>query len=279
MRDLHFIKPDRVFCVVGRTHGKLKGDSTTELKSGTRSTDVTTIDYLERPEALRENVGDNLFAPVSLAQLCTCAKIHLTYIGTGCIFHFDEAHPMCPDGQGFTEDDQPNFFGSAYSTVKGYTDRLLNMPPYSQTVLNARIRMPISDEPHPRNFVTKLANYSKLVDIPNSVTVLPSLLPRLVDLSEKKVTGTLNLTNPGIISHNQLMQMYQQEVDPSFVIRNFTVKEQAQVLRAGRSNNKLETRRLEALFPVGTIPSAHEACQVAMKRYGETFRAQLDLTK
>lgn len=48
------------------------------------------------------------------------------------------------------------------------------------------------------------------------MTVLPDMIPIIVDLAEKKITGTVNLTNPGLISHNEILQMYKELVDPNF---------------------------------------------------------------
>lgn len=42
------------------------------------------IDYLE--DKLKENINDNLYSPLILSLLCDYYKIHLTYLGTGCIF-------------------------------------------------------------------------------------------------------------------------------------------------------------------------------------------------
>jgi len=62
---------------------------------------------------------------------------------------------------GFTEQSEPNFFGSGYSTVKGFTDQLMKM--FGKTVLNLRIRMPITGEMNSRNFITKITTYEKFV--------------------------------------------------------------------------------------------------------------------
>lgn len=37
-------------------------------------------------------------------------------------------------------------------------------------VLILRLRMPVSDDLHPRNFVTKISKYDRVVDIPNVST-------------------------------------------------------------------------------------------------------------
>ena len=77
---------------------------------------------MEEPAKLVDNIRDNLFAPVNLAKICNDMNIHLTYLGTGCIFKYDENHPFGQEVNGFTEESKPNFFGSGYSIVKGLPD-------------------------------------------------------------------------------------------------------------------------------------------------------------
>ncbi len=221
-----------VMSFIGRTHGVYEGEK------------ITTIDYLEKPGKLVENMRDNLFAPLLLANVCKERNIHFTYLGTGCIFDYDENHKLGDEKTGFKEEDLPNFFGSSYSTVKGYTDRLMHLLNNNST-LNVRIRMPITDEVNERNFITKIDNYKKICSIPNSMTVLNELLPIMIDIALEKKTGTLNLTNPGVISHNEILEMYKEIVDPSFSWTNFTIEEQNQILASKRSNNCLDTTLLE----------------------------------
>ncbi|KAH9577676.1 NAD-dependent epimerase/dehydratase [Trypanosoma melophagium] len=251
-QELTEVKPDRVVSFIGRTRGG----------------DYLTIDYLEQPGKLIENMRDNLWAPIVLAQICAQQGIHFTYLGTGCIFHYDETTHTISNGMGFTETDNPNFFGSSYSTVKGYTDRLMHLL-FATTALNARIRMPISSDDSPYNFITKVVNYEKVVNIPNSMTVLPEMLPILMKMSIAKVTGTINLTNPGVISHNELLELYKKHVDSSFTYKNFTVEEQNKVLLSTRSNNLLDTTRLTELFPqVDDIRTAVEkVCMEIANKY------------
>jgi dTDP-4-dehydrorhamnose reductase len=188
------IEPTHIVSFIGRTHGKIGNK------------EYTTIDYLEQPTKLKENVRDNLYSPLLLAILSKEYNIHYTYLGTGCIFKFDKDHPFEEEINGFTEESEPNFFGSGYSTVKGFTDQLMNM--FEETVLNLRIRMPITGEMNSRNFITKITKYEKICSIKNSMTVLPELLPFVIDMMKKKITGTLNLTNPGLISHNEILDMF-----------------------------------------------------------------------
>jgi dTDP-glucose 4,6-dehydratase len=234
-KELQEVEPTHVVSFIGRTHGKI-GDKV-----------YTTIDYLEQEGKLVENIRDNLFSPIILAELCSKKQIHYTYLGTGCIFKFDEEHPFGEEKNGFNETSLPNFFGSSYSVVKGFTDQLMSL--YNDNVLNLRIRMPITGEKNGRNFITKIVNYEKVCSIPNSMTVLPELLPFVVNMMKKRITGTVNLTNPGLISHNEILEMYKEIVDPSFTWKNFSQQEQRSILAADRSNNFLETSKLENLFP------------------------------
>ena len=42
------------------------------------------------------------------------------------------------------------------------------------------------------------------------MTVLPELLPKVIDMMKNNLTGTLNLTNPGLISHNEILEMFKE---------------------------------------------------------------------
>ena len=236
MSELEEFKPSHVLCFIGRTHGP----------------GCATIDYLEQEGKLYENVRDNLFSPAFLAHECQLRSIHFTYLGTGCIFEYDVDHTE--GGSGFTENALPNFTGSSYSIVKGFTDRMFQS--LFPTSLNLRIRMPITSCNSPRNFITKITSYKKICSNPNSMSVLPSLLPVVIQLMEKKQKGTLNFCNPGAISHNEILSMYRDIVDSSFTWENFTDAEQDQILKARRSNNYLDTSKLES---VASVPSIKDA--------------------
>ena len=235
MTELKYVNPTHVVSFIGRTHGTI-GDK-----------EYTTIDYLEQPGKLTENVRDNLFSPIVLANLSVQMGFHYTYMGTGCIFQYDECHPYGKEECGFDESSLPNFFGSGYSVVKGFTDQLMHM--YEDTTLNVRIRMPITADLNPRNFITKILSYSKICSVPNSMTVLPELLPILVDMVKAGRTGTINLCNPGLVSHNEILEMYRETIDPTLSWGNFSEEEQNALLAAGRSNNYLNTDKLESIHP------------------------------
>jgi 3,5-epimerase/4-reductase len=86
--------------------------------------------------------------------------------------------------------------------------------------------------------------------------ILHDLLPISVDMTKKGRKGVYNFTNPGAISHNEILALYKkvrpllvllgltliclfQYIDPAFTWQNFSLEEQAKILKAGRSNNEL----------------------------------------
>jgi len=234
-KELIQSKCTHVISFTGRTHGIYNGEL------------ISTIDYLEYPGKLVDNMRDNYVGPVNLAELTKELKIHYTYLGTGCIFKYDEKHALDSNSDitkmiGFTEEDKPNFFGSSYSIVKGFTDT--KMKEFGN-VLNLRIRMPITKEQNSRNFITKITTYEKICSIPNSMTVLDDLLPIILHMAIHSETGTYNMTNPGVIEHNEILEMYKKYKHPDFKWCNFTIKEQDKILRSERSNNYLDTKKIE----------------------------------
>lgn len=232
-------KVTHVFCCSGRTHGELDGKV------------YQTIDYLEDIKTTSINVNDNLYVPVSLAMFCDKNSLHFTYIGTGCIFNYDEEHTI-ENGKGFTEEDYPNFFGSQYSIVKGFTDKLIK----NTGALTLRIRMPLSSDKSDRNFISKITKYEKICSIKNSMTVLDDMLPLCISMMENNEKGTYNFTNPGSISHNEILELYTEIVDPNFKWTNFDITEQDKILKSKRSNNFLDTTKLTNKYSVKNIKEA-----------------------
>lgn len=240
-------KPTHILCCIGRTHGTLNGVK------------YNTIDYLQNNETLYENINDNLYTPLSLAHFSDRNNIHFTYIGTGCIFTYDTIHSI-DNGIGFNEDDYPNFFGSNYSIVKGFTDKLMK----DTRALNLRIRMPITDEFHNRNFITKITNYAKICSVSNSMSVLNELIPVSIDMMKNNEIGTFNFTNPGSITHNEILNMYKDIVDNTFKWENFTIDEQDKILLSKRSNNILDVNKLSTKYKVSNIKDAIRDILISM---------------
>ncbi|KAI8825745.1 uncharacterized protein EV422DRAFT_563576 [Fimicolochytrium jonesii] len=214
-------------------------------------------------------IRSNVIGTLNLADATFLRGIHMTNFATGCIYAYDEKHQF--HGVGFTEEDEPNFTGSYYSYTKGLVEKIIKQ---YNNVLTLRLRMPVSDDLNPRNFVTKITKYERVVDIPNSNTILYDLLPAALAMAENKLTGVYNFTNPGAISHNEVLAAYKKHVDPNFTWKNFSLEEQAKVIKAGRSNCELDTTKLTtALGKLGIkVPEVHEAYDQCFQRMAKHLK-------
>lgn len=239
LKEIQEHKPDRIINTAGKTG-------------------VPNVDWCEsnKEETIRSNV-------LGLINLIDCAyinNIHILNWGTGCIFEYDDSHQL-NSGIGFKEEDKPNFDKSFYSKTKGLVEQIIKFYP---NMLNLRLRMPIGDDLHPRNFITKIKNYERVVNIPNSMSVLYDLIPISIDMSVTKKTGIINFTNPGTISHNEILDLYKQYIDPNYEYVNFTLEEQSKILKAGRSNNELDSTKLLEWY--SHIPHIQDSIKEVFKR-------------
>lgn len=201
------------------------------------------VDWCE--DNKQTTIRTNIIGILNLIDIAYLHNIHITNFGTGCIYQYDNEHPL-GSGLGFTEVDEPNFSGSFYSSTKGLLEKLINCYP---NVLNLRLRMPISSDLHPRNFITKITKYQKVINIPNSMSILDDLLPISIEMTLREIKGNYNFTNPGTISHNEILSLYKTYVDPNFTWQNFTLEEQNSILKSQRSNNELDVSKLLNIFP------------------------------
>jgi len=80
------------------------------------------------------------------------------------------------------------------------------------------------------------------------MTILDELLPISVEMAKRNFRGIWNFTNPGVLSHNEILEMYKKYTDPKFKWENFTLEEQAKAIVAARSN-KMDASKLKAEFP------------------------------
>ncbi|KDP25530.1 hypothetical protein JCGZ_20686 [Jatropha curcas] len=225
------------------------------------------VDWCESHKV--ETIRTNVVGTLTLADVCREKGLILINYATGCIFEYDSNHPL-GSGIGFKEEDTPNFIGSFYSKTKAMVEELLKN---YQNVCTLRVRMPISsDLSNPRNFITKITRYEKVVDIPNSMTILDELLPISIEMAKRNLTGIWNFTNPGVVSHNEILEMYKNYVDPNFTWKNFTLEEQAKVIVAPRSNNELDASKLSKEFP-GMLPIKESLIKYVFKPNQKTATA------
>ena len=182
-----------------------------------------------------ETLFGNVTAPLILARACEELALYMVHIGSGCVY---EGYK---DGEGYSEEDAPNFEGSYYSRTKAWSERMLK----DFKVLQLRLRMPFDSVPSERNFITKIIKYNKVISVPNSISVLEDFLKAAKVLIEKRATGVYNITNPGTITHQEILDIYIELVDPSYHYELFSVEEMEKITKAKRSNCGLSVKKLE----------------------------------
>lgn len=175
-RDLDTNHPTHVICCIGHSH----------------EPGIAGIDCLEGK--LKANLYSNMMVPLTIITECSLRDIHVTYIGTGCIYSRDEiiSEPV-------KEEESPNFFGSEYSILKGALDTYIRNF-FEDKILNLRIRMPISKKKSDYELITKLLRYDKISMDVNSVSYLDELIPIAIKMLLNKEKGTFNFVNSGCIS-------------------------------------------------------------------------------
>lgn len=164
-------------------------------------------------EPLEESTKYNILAPVRLAIFCQRYKIHFTYIGTGNIYKYDKNASTLKSRKPFNEEDEPNNDESKFLILKSCTDRLIK----TTDSLNLRLSHPLSSAINdPKNYLNKMLFATEVNNIPTSISVIDELIPLSVNMIRNKVIGTFNFVNPGVISENDILQMYKDIYDNNF---------------------------------------------------------------
>lgn len=210
-KEIELIKPDRVVVLGGLTYRP----------------PAKNIDWCENHK--QEVIRANVMGTLNIADICEQLNIHCAILGTGCVYSSLDRNII------YTEESMWDFQGSFYSKTKAYTQELLKN---YKNVLLLRIRMCITNTTNPKNFIIKLLNFDKIISIPNSMSVLPELIPVMVKLIEEHETGTWNIVNPNVISHKEILDMC--GVEKEYI----DISQQSEVTRVARSNNHLSTDKL-----------------------------------
>lgn len=211
------------------------------------------IDWCESHK--EETFFSNVVLPTYILKSCQKFSAKMIHIGSGCIYQGDN------NGLGYSEDSAPNFDGSYYSWTKIVSERFLS----NHDVLQIRIRMPISGEPNPRNLLTKLLGYTKIVYAHNSVTCIPDLLFIARQLIEKNANGIYNVVNSLSITHNDILSLYSSYSKKKLNYEIISKDELKYITKAPRSNCTLSTKKLEAEGIIS--PSCYRSVGECIKEY------------
>lgn len=218
------------------------------------------VDWCETHQT--ETFVGNTLMPLAVAWACQERNVYLLHVGSGCIFYGDSPHP----DKKWREWDMGNPTDVVYSRCKWAADLVISTLPNTAI---ARIRIPIDDTPHPDNLIDKLARYPKIIDVENSVSIIPDTIEVFYQLLEKRSTGIFHVTNPGTLKHREVVELYERLVDPGHTnewISNDDLVKQGLATK-GRSNNFLSS---EELVKIGIkMRDVHVAIADVMESYAK----------
>lgn len=191
----------------------------------------------------QETINGNVIFPVQLE--IANPNIPIVHISSGCVYTGYVEN-------GWTEEDSPNFDfnnGSFYSGSKALEQQLLT--PYLNKSYLLRIRMPFGDEHHPKNFLTKLFKYEKLIDFENSLSYV-------YDVARVAVHFAINLPEPGIYNVCNAGSKTTKEMANMLNLNKqwFTNEEFLAATKAPRSNCVMNVDKLQKVCPIQDIDSA-----------------------
>ncbi|MFW5883053.1 MAG: sugar nucleotide-binding protein, partial [Verrucomicrobiota bacterium] len=169
-------------------------------------------------------LNGNAVLPGSIAMVCEALGIPWGHVSSGCIFSGRRA-----DGAGFTEEDVPNFAFrtnncSFYSGTKALGEEVLGYREVatpegakwqhsgSPSGYIWRLRIPFDEVDSPRNYLTKLLRYERLLEAENSISHLGEFVAACFACFEQQVAyGIYNVTNPGAVTTRQVVGWMREE--------------------------------------------------------------------
>ncbi len=150
-----------------------------------------------------ECIKGNVLLPQMLSELCHQFSIKFLHVSSGCIYDGYEKE--------FTEEDEPNFCfntnnGSFYSGTKALAEELI----HKNSSYICRLRIPFDSFDNPRNYLSKIQRYQKLLNAENSISHKEDFVKACVHLIDKDnhcPFGIYNITNTGKVNTKQICDL------------------------------------------------------------------------
>lgn len=152
-----------------------------------------------------ECLDGNAVLPGVIRAACEQTQTAWGHVSSGCIFTGAKEN-----GAGFTENDATNFSFrqnncSFYSGTKALGEELLQG---AEQCFVWRLRIPFNEVDSPRNYISKMMRYDRLLMATNSLSQLDEFANACVDSWLQRIPfGTYNLTNPGSVTTKDVIRL------------------------------------------------------------------------
>ncbi len=207
----------------------------------------------------------NSVLPGSVRQACEKTGTPWGHVSSGCIFTGAR-----PDGSGFTEQDKSNFDFrhnncSFYSGSKALGEECLEG---SCSVYIWRMRMPFNHEDSPRNYLSKVQRYERLLDARNSISHLNEFVQACWGCWENRIPfGVYNVTNTGSITTREVVDLIKKflKIDREFQFFDSESEFMRLAAKTPRSNCVMDNSKLLATGI--QLSEVHEAIAMSLKNW------------
>lgn len=148
----------------------------------------------------------NAVLPGIVREACESLDLPWGHVSSGCIYTGRR-----PDGDGFRENDPPNFSFrqnnySFYSASKALGEEILAG---ARQCYVWRLRIPFDTTSNPRNYLQKLLTYERLLDAENSLSQFDEFVQACLDCFQNQIPyGIYNLTNPGSVWTSDITALF-----------------------------------------------------------------------
>ena len=229
--------------------------------------------YVGRPnvDAVEKNKEEGIFGNIIIPQIITeflniVKDLTLLHISSGCVYE--------DEGSVFTEEDKPNLDWEAsrrcsfYSGTKGMAEKIVSRYPNHYI---CRLRMPFDEDlSNPRNYLSKLFNYEKLLSLPNSLSNRHEFVQCCIQLLEKECEfGTYNIVNSGFITAKQVVDIFEKHKITNKEFKFFSDIEDFYLSTGSvpRSNCRVSNQKL--LNAGVQISNVHDSIENCVKKVNE----------
>ena len=206
----------------------------------------------------------NAVLPGRVREACEKTGTPWGHVSSGCIYTGERPGT----GGGFREDDPSNFsfrtsHCSFYSGTKALGEEVLAG---AADCFIWRLRIPFSEVDSPRNYLTKVMRYARLLEAANSLSQLDEFVRACFECWQRRLPfGTYNVTNPGHVTTREVVDLIKKSgvCDKEFSFFDDESEFMAKAARTPRSNCVLDTTKLQHAGVVMT--EVHEAVERALR--------------
>jgi len=224
---------------------------------------INAAGYTGKPnvDACETNQGDTMVGNVDLPQTLITVSNRLSipwgHVSSGCLWGFTGTGEDKIYDETTRPDADFGVMGSFYSCTKALAEKLISADGTKCFVW--RLRLPFDNKSSPRNYLSKLMNYDKLLNVTNSLSHRYDYVHACVDLMLSDADfGKYNVVNTGHVTTELVVEKIKEILLPDKQFSFFTNEREFYEIaaKAARSNCVLDNSKLRKHVEIRTAEDA-----------------------